>query len=145
MFELNVQNSVLNRLLASTDLSAIVGGRIYGDVPQDAIFPYVTIGEDVATDWSTHYDTGQSISVVMHTWSRARGRRETKRMQSAIYFALNRYNFPPIVPVDPSDPTYDIVGCDFEGSQSFVDYDGLTRHGVSTFRILVELIPGIII
>jgi Protein of unknown function (DUF3168) len=134
-FESAVHKIVYDALQADAALFALVGERIYDNVPQNLnsaaeIFPYITIGEDAQTAWDAHYEVGSSASITVHTWSRSRGKIETKNIQGAIYEALNRKVF--------TYAGYDIIATDFEGSESFVDFDGLTRHGVSVFRVLLQ-------
>jgi len=128
-FEAVVQNSIYQCLQSNSALSSVVSNRIYDSVPQAVTFPYVTIGEDIHTDWSTAYELGSSASITIHVWSRHRGKEETKTIQGLIYDALNRASLPTL--------GYKI-SVDFDGSQSFLDADGLTRHGVSTFRVFIE-------
>jgi hypothetical protein len=127
-FETVAQTVIFNALDGNAPLNAIVSG-VYDAVPQVEIFPYVTIGEDSINEWDTFDNVGANASITVHTWSRARGRKETKQIQGLIYDALHRQEF--------SSAGYDVVAVDFEASQSFMDADGLTRHGVSTFRIFI--------
>lgn len=131
-FENAVQDSVYDCLRASAALAAVVGVRVYDSVPQNVTFPYVVIGEDIHTEWSAHYEVGSSASITVHTWSRHRGQKETKTIQGLIFAALDRITL--------TAAGYDIISCDSEGSQSFLDVDGLTRHGISTFKVLLEKI-----
>lgn len=129
-FETAIQAAVYQCLQNNANLAILVGDRIYDSVPQTTAFPYVTIGEDIHTAWDTNYELGSSASITIHTWSRYRGVKETKEIQGLIYAALNRTTL--------TADDYDIISVDSEGSQSFLDADGLTRHGVSTFRVLIE-------
>lgn len=131
-FETVVQTEIYQCLLADQALSAAISNRIYDSVPQDATFPYVTIGEDIHSAWDTHYEVGSWVSITIHVWSRHKGKQETKSIQGLIYNALHR--------VSLSSPGFNFTAVDFDSSQSFLDADGLTRHGVSTFRVLVEKI-----
>jgi len=128
-YELAVQTVVFEALSTDANLSAI-GCAVYDSVPQDSQFPYVTIGEDIHNEWDTNTTTGSVCSISIHAWSRARGRKETKQIQGAVYDALHR--------AELEIPEYKIDSVEWEGSQSFVDADGLTRHGVQIFRILIE-------
>lgn len=128
-FETAVQTAVYQKLSADAGLMALVTG-VYDSVPQDAAFPYVTIGEDVHNAWDTFDSVGSDATITVHTWSVARGRKEVKEIQGAIYEALSRTVL--------TYSGYGIISIDFDGSQSFMDADGLTRHGVQTFRVLVE-------
>ncbi len=129
-FESVTQTAIYECLKANAALATAVSTRIYDSVPQNVTFPYINIGEDIHTAWDAHYETGFSVSITVHVWSRRRGRKETKLIQGLIYEALNRVSLHAV--------GYDFIAVDFDGSQSFPDADGLTRHGVSTFRVLVE-------
>jgi hypothetical protein len=128
-FELIVQEMIYDRLSADLALQSL-GAPVYDGVPQSTPYPYVTIGEDLHVEWDTDTSLGTDCSLSIHTWSRHRGRRETKQMQAAIYDSLHR--------AELVYSGYNVVLCDFVNSQSFLDSDGLTRHGVQTFRIITE-------
>lgn len=134
-FAIATQTAIYEALRASTALTGMITG-VYDSVPQpeDAGaptgFPYVTIGDDSLVEWSDDTRSGADILVTVHTWSRARGRKETKIIQGLIFEALHRR---PLIVAG-----YHNVGIDFESEQSFVDVDGLTRHGVSVFRIIID-------
>lgn len=128
-FEVAVQNAVIDALKASAPLLALVKG-VFDNVPQSTAFPYVTVGEDNHTEWDTDEIIGSDCSITVHTWSRKRGRGETKNIQGHIYNALHR--------AELSHAGYRFDSVNFETSNSFMDADGLTRHGVQTFRVLIE-------
>lgn len=125
-FSLTVQSVIYNKLL--TDISPI---PVYDDVPQDlSAFPYVTIGEDVLTFNDTDTDRSNNVSITVHTWSRERGRKETKQIQSQIYDSLHLANL--------VKAGYNFVVITEQSSTTFLDADGLTRHGVQTFKLIIE-------
>jgi len=128
-FELAVQGAVYNLLNASAYLKAIVMG-VFDDVPQEQKFPYVSIGESTHNEDDTDDTLGDVATIAIHSWSRGRGKKQTKQIQGAIYDALHRKK--------ATYSGYDIIAIDWEGSQSFIDADGLTRHGVTTFKILLQ-------
>jgi hypothetical protein len=131
-YETAVQQAVYDKLSADTAVTSLVEG-IFDSVPQGQAYPYITIGEDVHTEWDTATTDGSSCSISIHVWSRAgqkRGRMQTKEIQGAIYESLHKQEL--------SLTGWDFVGVDCETSSSFVDQDGLTRHGVQIFRILIE-------
>lgn len=133
--ELAVQGAVLTALQAHAPLTALVTG-VYDNVPQAddsglaTAFPYVVIGEDTGREWDTDTEIGGDFTVRIHTWSRYRGRKETKEIQGAVYDALHRATL--------AVTGYAFVTCDFQDSDTIVDNDGLTRHGVQSFRILID-------
>lgn len=135
-FELAIQRALYDALSADPALLAL-GASAFDDVPQDdekqvqnVAFPYVTIGEAAHADWSTSTDSGVLATAIIHTWSRTPGRAETKRLQGAIYDALHRATL--------TVAGYQCLACDFISSESFIDTDGKTRHGVQQFKILLS-------
>lgn len=125
-FETTLQKAVYDTLSAYVPLTA----NIYDDVPQDSDFPYVVVGDDAHADWSTDTELGVTAVVTVHTWSRARGKKETKELQGHIYDALNRATL--------AASGYNFVSIDLVSSESFIDADGLTRHGVQTFNAIIQ-------
>lgn len=119
-----------------TKLNADLSTPVYDYVPQDSDsgsstpFPYVTIGEDVVTEFDTDTDSGGNVLITIHTWSRAKGRKECKDIQGAIYTSLHRQTL--------AISGYNFIDCFFVSEQSFFDTDGYTRHGVSSYRILID-------
>ena len=110
--------------------AATLSAPVYDDVPQGAAYPYIVIGDDVATDRSTDTGLGRRVAVVVHTWSEYRGKKEIKEMQGAIEDALERA----ILTIQG----YNFVTIDLESAETFVDSDGRRRHGVQTFSCLIE-------
>lgn len=134
-FELAIQGAVYAALSGHAPLTALVRG-VYDAQPRpltgsDALqFPYVTIGEDTNNDWSTDTESGDDATITVHTWSRYNGRKEEKAIQAEIYAALHRATL--------TVTGYALVSCDWISSDSLIDADGETRHGVQTFRLLLD-------
>lgn len=128
-FEIVIQAAITAALKADGTLTAMVTG-VFDNVPQGTDYPYVTIGEDNHNEWDTNTTLGSDCTITIHTWSQHRGRQETKEIQGAIYDALHH--------AELTYPGYSFILTDFVSSQSFVDADGMTRHGVQTFRVLIE-------
>lgn len=109
---------------------------VYDAVPQaidsgdDAEFPYITIGDDSFTEFDTDTSEGFDTETTVHVWSRYRGRSEVKELQQLIYDALHLQTI--------AVQGQHFVMALFQNATSFVDADGLTRHGVITFRIVTE-------
>ena len=101
-----------------------------GDTGDDNVFPYIVIGEDTLTDWSTDTASGIEAMATIHTWSRTNGRRETKQIQGAIYNALHR--------AELTTPDHEFIGCEFETSDIVLDPDMQTHHGTSQFRVTID-------
>jgi len=137
--ELAVQQAVYARL--NSQLSV----PVYDHVPQpadsgdDSMFPYVAIGDDTGIEWDTDTSDGWEITLTIHSWSRTRGRLEVKTLQGEIWDALHRH--------DLAVQGYRTVFCYSEFSETFLEADGLTRHGVQRFRIVIDKgeQPGILV
>lgn len=127
--ELEVQE-MLFRALSENEALNQMGVSVFDDVPQGSSFPYITIGEAIFTERGTDTETDFEGTATIHTWSRYAGRAETKRIQGVVFDALNR------APLSLESLTLDELH--FESSTSFLDADGKTRHGVQTFRLIVQ-------
>lgn len=124
-----LQTAIFTLLQADAPLAALVGDRVFDDVPDNQdVFPYVNIGEDTLNQWDNDSDAGFSATVSIHTWSRYKGRKETKQVQGAIYDALHNASLP--------ITGYNAILIQQRSEQSFVDPDGKTRHGVQIFNVL---------
>jgi hypothetical protein len=128
-FETVIQKVVYQALLQNQSLLALITG-VFDAVEQGTAYPYVTIGEDVHNEWDTDTTLGSDATITIHTWSQAKGRKEVKQIQGEIYNALHR--------ADLCHDGYKIVTVEWQGSQSFLDADGETRHGVQTFRVVID-------
>jgi hypothetical protein len=126
----NLQTAIYSRLVSELSVP------VYDAVPQavdagdNSAFPYVTVGDDSSTEFDTDTSTGFDTDCTIHVWSRYRGRREVKQIQKAIYDALHLH--------DLAVTGYHTVMVLFQSADSFMDADGITRHGVSIFRIVTE-------
>lgn len=81
-----LQQAIYTALTGNADLTALCGGRIYDKVPQDAVYPYIVIGEADETA------AGAGLTehgVTLHLWSRYGGAREIKSLGAAIRTALD--------------------------------------------------------
>ena len=143
-FEYVIQKAIYDKLIADSALNTMLAKNvenpslpaIYDNVPQavdsgsDSVFPYITIGDDTMVDWDTDTSQGKEATLTLHVWSRYRGRKQTKEIQGAIYDALHLSNL--II------SGYHSVLMLSEYSETLLDPDGLTRHGVQRFRLILE-------
>lgn len=129
-FDLAAQRGIIDNLKASAGLSALVGTRIYDFVPQKPTFPFVNIGEDALTEFDTSSHDGAMVEATIHTWSNAKGKRETKEIQGAIRNSLHKATL--------TFSGFTIVFCHWLNSQSFLDADGTTRHGVCIYNLYIR-------
>lgn len=120
--------------LKSALSSALGSTPVYDAVPpsvdHSAAFCYVTIDDLSAIDWSTKTFNGQDFSVVIHVWSSYRGNKEVHEKFDAIHTALHNAAL--------SVTGAATVICRYENSQTFLDADGMTRHGVARYRVVLQ-------
>lgn len=129
MRQWEIQQAIYDDLTASEQLMERIEG-VFDHVPQNTKYPYVVIGEDTGLQWDTDTSDGVNSTITVHVWSRERGRKETKEIMDIIHRVLHRSEL--------NISTLTSVFCYWEFSESFMDTDGKTRHGVTRFRILAE-------
>lgn len=122
--ELEIQKAVFTRLNNALSVP------VYDAVPDNAVAPYVVIGDDTLIEFDSDLLNGFEATVTIHTWSVYRGRFEVKQLMGLIYNALHR--------AELNVQGYNLVGCDCEFSETFLESDGVTRHGIQRFRILIR-------
>lgn len=124
-----LQKAVFAKLDGDATLGDLISG-VFDHVPAEQAFPYVTVGDDTAV-WSGAMTVdGQEHTLTMHVWSRGRGRKEAKEIMDRIHTVLH-------------DAALTVTGFTFialryEFGQTFMDEDGLTRHGVMRFRAITR-------
>lgn len=127
--ELEVQRTIYQTLSGDTTLGNDITG-VFDHVPQNQAFAYVVVGDDTAIQWDTDDANGFEMTVTLHTWTRYEGREQCKRIMGRIYELLQAQ------PLAVSG--YTTVYVFFEYSETLLDADGLTRHGVQRFRFVIH-------
>lgn len=126
-----IQAAVYSALSNDPALTVIVGaGGVHDWAGPGANFPCVSIGDDTAKDFDTCTSDGQETTVTIHTWSQSQGRYEVKSLMSNVYRILHKSN------LTISGQTLVLMRCEF--SQTFLDPDGITFHGVQRFRTITQ-------
>ena len=116
-------------------LDAALTAPVYGagNVPDNLEDRYVVIGNNTAIDWSTDGRTGFEMTVTIHTWDTiptSRGFYNLKLLMGEVYITLSRANL--------TIYGYNVLELDYEFSESMLDPDGLTTHGVQRFRVYMR-------
>jgi len=104
---------------------------VYDDLPEQAVYPYVVMGEMTARDWSDKFEPGQEVYSTKHIWSQYKGKKEVTEMGDAILQALTKS------PLDLG-PNFRAVLDELDTNEIIVDIDGITRHGILRQRYLIE-------
>ena len=116
-----LQKAIYAALTGDGALMAMITG-VHDHVPQEADFPYVTIGEGT----TTFIGRGSvELTLVLHVWSRARGRKEAKQILVEINRILNEANL--------TVPGFVLMWLFFDFSRTLLDSDGATYHGITRY------------
>lgn len=127
---LELQATVIARLKAVSALSALVGVRVYDNVPSDATFPYLSWGPEQAIQQDAECITGFDISLQIDAWSRGVGLGEVKQIEEQVRLALHNY--------ETEMTTNGLVSIEHTSTQFLRDPDGKTNHAVIEFSAFIE-------
>jgi N-acetyl-beta-hexosaminidase len=64
--------------------------NVYDEVDETATLPYITIGEDTVTDFSTKDYTGENTTVTLHCFSNYEGKKEAKQLLDLMLRSLTK-------------------------------------------------------
>ena len=124
-----LQQAVFTALTGDAPLMAMITG-IHDHVPEGAAFPYVTMGEASAIAWGAAGVDGVESTLILHVWSRSRGRKEVKQITAEMHRILHD--------ADLAVTGHALIWLRFEQSRSLLDADGATYHGIARFRALTN-------
>jgi len=129
---LSALKGVTTRLLAYTDLTDVVGTKIYSNVPQQTSFPYIYM-EMESFDWSQQDDANLRHILKIHAYSRNSSPKEVMTIKQECYNALNRQE---------ENISLDVgvmVILQYSGiSTTFKEVDGKTWHSVVEFELIID-------
>lgn len=128
----NLQAAIYTALTNSGALADLVSSRIYDNVPQETVYPYVAIGDDTINDGGSHTAFGHETTVTIHAWSQYAGRKEVKQIMEAIYDLLHQGEG------NLSLSGHRVILCRREFAETLIDPDGRTHHGISRFRVITR-------
>lgn len=132
--DLELQIAIVTALKASADLKTLLGDpiRLYQDVPDDAAFPYITIGPGQTLPDLAECIDGSEVFPAIHIWSRANGWSEAKKIAATIWAVLGVATF------TMTQNRCLLFERDGLGDQQGEMVDGITKHIISHYRALCE-------
>lgn len=125
-----LQQAVFSRLNGDTALVTTLGADVYDHVPDAAAFPYVVIGNVTEGPRDTMGRTGRDLDVTIHVWSQYQGMKQVKEIQNRVDELLDRWA--------PTVTGWNATQMQQELFETFMDQDGITRHGVSRYGVHID-------
>ncbi len=127
-----LQKSLVQALKSDVALVALLSGeRVYDSVPQRAAYPFVSIGNAVDRDWSTSSESGFEHALILHVWSKGKGKKQCFEIMNAVRRVLHDGAL--VV------EGHELVNLRFEFSDARLDPDGEAYHGILRFRAVTEV------
>ena len=105
-------------------------GLLSESLADDQVFPKIWIEDGGADDWSNIDDNGLEANINLHIGSRYSGTKELRGLMDKCYAALHF--------VDLTLTNGQSVLCQFTRHDIVTDSDGITRHGVMRFNLLIS-------
>jgi hypothetical protein len=122
-----LQSSIYTALNVSAITSTLACG-VYDEVVEGNSYPFITLGEETAIDYSTNNLVGAETTINIHIWSRYKGSKQTKQIMDKVHDLLHD--------VSLTVSGVNLINLRFEYSDIMRDPDGITRHGVMRFRAI---------
>lgn len=126
-----LQKAIYEKLVGNVSLMAVIVG-VFDHTPQETAFPFVTIGDVAASDYSSLGKSGTEQRLNIHIWSREAGHKQVADIMEMIYGLLHNGS---VTVVGQT-----LVAMRFLSTSIQLEGDGWTNHGV--MRLLVHLIDS---
>lgn len=123
-FELSLQAAIYGQLNGS------ISCGVYDSPPKVPEYPYCVIGDDSFIEFDTDTTIGRDVIASIHIFDNYAGKKRIKQIFGEIDAILNRADF--------SVTDKHLINCVFDGSDTFLDSDGKTYHGVISYKILLD-------
>ena len=127
---LELQTAIVTKLKADAGVVAAVGNRVYDNVPPNASFPYISLGDSQVLPDKADCIDGTEVFFSLDGWSRDLRFPECKSISKAIVAALDDQ------PLTVAG--YDAVVFELDSVNYLRDPDGITRHVALSFRALIQ-------
>lgn len=114
---------------ALTAAPAVASGAVYDDVPENAGYPRVTIGEEQVLDDGTACSDGWEVFVDINVWSRTVGFIEAKQIAAIVDARIRAID---------TVADFTVIDVSLSEQQRLRDPDGKTRRVACTYRFLID-------
>jgi hypothetical protein len=127
---LNLQAAIVSRLKNDAGVTAVVGQRIYDEVPANPTFPYISIGDNQVLPDDADCIDGTEIFWQLDGWARDPHFPTVKQISQAVVAAM--HNLPLTI------TGYNNIICELNTVNYLHDPDGITRHVAINIRFLIQ-------
>ena len=87
-----LQSAIYSRLSSDSTLTTTLGAGVVDEVTTGQAYPFIAIGEEVTTDFSTKDLTGSEVTINIHVWSQYKGSKQTKDILDRLHTLLHNYS-----------------------------------------------------
>lgn len=118
--------AVYTALNGTTGLTGLISEKL----DNEGTWPKIWIEDGGADDWSSKDDDGLEATINLHVGSRYDGSKELRTLMDKCHAALMN--------VDLVLANGQSVLCQFKRHDIVTDSDGVTRHGIMRFNLLIS-------
>lgn len=129
-FSWHLQKIIVEQLRQNVFLDAYVHGRVYDVVPPQPEFPYIVLGQDGFQSWNSKTSHGCTCYLVLHVFSKGKGRKELKEIVSTVEQSLNKKSI-------GLEDVY-LVQLSADSIQTYIESDQMTCHGIVRVKVLAQ-------
>ena len=123
-------NDYVKAVYAKLNATSGLTGIVSESLNDTNSFPKIWLEDGGADDWSNKDDDGLDAIVNLHIGSRYRGTKELRELMSKCHTALHN--------ADLTLANGQSVLCQFTRHDIVTDSDGITRHGIMRFNLLIS-------
>jgi hypothetical protein len=123
-------NDYFKAVYVALDATSGLTGIISESLSNADPFPKIWLEDGGADDWSNKDDNGLEAFVNLHVGSQKEGTKEIRGLMDKCHSALHN--------VDLVLANGQSVLCQFLRHDVVIDSDGITRHGIMRFKLLVS-------
>lgn len=123
-------NDYFKAVYVALDATSGLTGIISESLSNADSFPKIWLEDGGADDWSNKDDNGLEAFVNLHVGSQKEGTKEIRGLMDKCHGALHN--------VDLVLANGQSVLCQFVRHDVVIDSDGITRHGIMRFKLLVS-------
>ena len=127
---LELQAAIVGVLKNNAGVQAVVGQRVYDEIPPNPTFPYISLGDNQVLPDKADCIDGVEIFWQIDGWARDPTFPMTKQISKAVVAALDDQQI--------TVTGYAVIVCELNTTNYLHDPDGITRHVAISFRFLIQ-------